>query len=379
MTAFDGAEVKLTNSDKVMYPATGTVKAQVVDYYRQVAPYLLPSIAGRPVTRKRWPGGVDEPAFFAKDLDPGTPSWMARTQIAHGSGPKFYPLLDSAAGLVWLAQMNALELHVPQWRIDPPTAPRRIGERPARFPDRVVFDLDPGPDVGLAECVQVALLIRDRLGWLGEAILPVTSGSKGLHLYVPMPGPITSEQASQWALQVAQQMEKVMPELVVSQMSKAIRSGKVFLDWSQNNGKKTTIAPYSLRGRESPTVAAPRTWAEITAPGLTQLTFEQVLDRLAAGIDPLADFSSTTEPEGLRLAAGEPVRSPFLRQPVARAGGPVAVTAVTSPAAAGKRTATRTRPARPKPTVAKRSAAPVRMPAASVTSWAPMLTPRCSR
>ena len=349
MAMIDGVEVKLTHLDKMMYPATGTVKAQVVDYYARVAPFLLPSLAGRPVTRKRWPGGVDEAAFFAKDLDSGTPAWMGRTQISHGSGPKFYPLVESPAALVWLAQMNALELHVPQWRIDPPTAPHPLmGHQPPRFPDRVVFDLDPGPGVGLAECVQVALLIRDRLGWLGESILPVSSGSKGLHLYVPMPGPITSEQASQWALQVAQQMEKALPELVVSQMSKAVRVGRIFLDWSQNNGKKTTIAPYSLRGRESPMVAAPRTWAGLTTPGLTHLSFEQVLDRLAAGIDPLADFIAATEPQELRQAVGERARRPT-PAPTARAAV-IAPTAVPSrppvPPRSAPRLASRSRPPR---------------------------------
>jgi len=180
MTTVEGLGVRFTHLDKVLYPATGTTKSEVIDYYVAVAPFLLPGEAGRPLTRKRWPAGVEEPAFFAKDLEPGTPSWMPRVQIPHTGGPKFYPLVDSAAGLAWLGQVAALELHVPQWRLDPPAAPHAAqpGRRIIRYPDRVVFDLDPGPGAGLAQCAQVALAVRQRLGWLGEQIVPVTSGSK---------------------------------------------------------------------------------------------------------------------------------------------------------------------------------------------------------
>ena len=158
MAVVEGVEVKYTNLDKILYPAAGTTKADVINYYLAVAPALLPGLAGRALTRKRWPGGVEAPPFFAKDLDSGTPAWMPRIQIAHSDGPKFYPLVDSPAGLAWLAQMNALELHVPQWRIESVGVLRavRTGQRAVRYPDRVVFDLDPGPGAGLAECVEVA-------------------------------------------------------------------------------------------------------------------------------------------------------------------------------------------------------------------------------
>src|SRR6478609_8507061 len=153
--------------------------------------------------------------------------------------------------------------------------------------DRVVFDLDPGEGAGLAECVDVAWALRERLGALGERIVPVTSGSKGLHLYVPMDEPITSGQASDWARLAAEQLEKSLPGLVVSTMPKTARRGRVLVDWSQNNGSKTTIAPYSLRGRERPTVAAPRGWDEL-AGSVRHLELAEVRDRVALGIDPMA-------------------------------------------------------------------------------------------
>jgi len=287
--------LKLTNLAKVLYPQAGTTKADVIGYYTAVGPAMLPHLLRRPVTRKRWPNGVEGEAFFTKNLEAGAPSWLEREQIEHSARAMFYPLVDSLAGLTWLAQVAALELHVPQWRFpDHPTDSRsgkvsRGGTE--RYPDRIVFDLDPGPGTGLAECAQVALAVRERLGALGERMVPVTSGSKGLHLYVPMDQRISSEHASAWALQVAEQLEQSMPELVVSKMAKAVRPGKVFFDWSQNNAAKTTIAPYSLRGRATPTVAAPRTWEELADPELSQLDYRQVMERLASGLDPMTALS----------------------------------------------------------------------------------------
>ncbi len=362
MAVVDGVEVKFTNLDKVVYPAAGTTKAAVVDYYIAVAPLLLPGLAGRPLTRKRWPGGVEAAPFFAKDLDPGTPPWMPRIQIAHSDGPKFYPLVDSTAGLAWLAQMNALELHVPQWRIATADAPHPVsaGQRALRYPDRVVFDLDPGPGVGLPECVQVALALRRRLGSLGERILPVTSGSKGLHLYVPMDDPITSQGASMWARQVAEQMEKALPDLVVSRMTKAIRTGKVLIDWSQNNAAKTTIAPYSLRGRAFPTVAAPRTWDELTDPGLGQLDYRQVLDRISAGIQPMTTQSDQTPTMVvLPRAVGETARPPTAPARTSDRSKPVAVARRLTVA--------------PTPRQVPEGSASASVPVTAVADWSPML------
>lgn len=165
----DGQTFKVTTPGRVLYPSTGTSKDEVIDYYLAVADVLLPHLAGRPATRKRWPDGVDGPEFFVKDLEPSTPDWLTRVQLNHNSGIKFYPVFDTPAGLGWLGQISALELHVPQWRLPSATGPAAVTSTSSdRHPDRVVFDLDPGPSVGLAECARVALYLRERLGELGR-------------------------------------------------------------------------------------------------------------------------------------------------------------------------------------------------------------------
>ncbi len=303
--------VRVTSPDRVLYPATGTTKADVLAYYVQAAPAMLPHLAGRPVTRKRWPDGVDGEAFFAKDVDPGTPDWVPTVQVPHEDGTKFYPLIDAAAGLAWCAQVSAVELHVPQWRLAAPTGPRAAGRRRAPLVDRVVIDLDPGPGVGLAECARIAVALRERLGELGERSVPVTSGSKGLHVYVPMDVPLPADEANGWARQVAAAMVTAFPELAVDSMAKVKRHNRVLIDWSQNNPAKTTVAPYSLRGRDQPTVAAPRTWDELDDPGLRHLNYREVLDRLAAGIDPLADLHTPPSTQRrLAVAVGAPSAPP---------------------------------------------------------------------
>jgi bifunctional non-homologous end joining protein LigD len=279
-----GRRVRLTNLDKVLYPETGTTKGEVIAYYTAVAPRMLPLLAGRPITRKRWVEGVGttdapEEAFFAKQLERGAPEWVHRMPIEHSGGPKEYPIADDLPTLVWLAQIASIELHVPQWRFSP------SGER--RNPDRLVLDLDPGPGADLALCAQVARLARDILSDIGLDPLPVTSGSKGIHLYSHLDGTQTSDQASAIARELARAIEADHGDIATSTMSKSVRGGKVFLDWSQNNGKKTTISPYSLRGRAHPTVAAPRTWDELDDPELRQLRFDEVIDRVEAGTDPL--------------------------------------------------------------------------------------------
>ncbi len=280
-----GRRLRLSNLDKVLYPETGTTKGEVIAYYTRIAPFLIPHVTGRPVTRKRWPDGVgtaEHPgsSFFAKDLEPGAPEWVRRFPIEHSGGPKDYPLVGDVATLVYLAQVASLELHVPQWRF--------AADGSRGNPDRLVLDLDPGPGVGLAECAEVARWCRDILGGMGWDAYPVTSGSKGIHLYAPLDGTQTSDQISAFAKELARAVEADHPELVVSAMSKAARPGRVFIDWSQNNGAKTTIAPYSLRGRPQPTVAAPRTWAELDDPNLAHLEFAEVLERVESDGDPLA-------------------------------------------------------------------------------------------
>lgn len=271
--------VTLTNPDKVLYPATGTTKAEVFDYYVAIAEAMIPHIAGRAVTRKRWPNGVDEPSFFEKQLASSAPDWLARESVTHRSGTTTYPIIDTVEGMAWIGQQAALEVHVPQWRfVDGKPGPAT----------RIVFDLDPGDDVTFRQLCEVAHEVRDLITDIGLTTYPLTSGSKGLHLYVPLEEPISSRGASVLAKRVAQQLEKSMPKRVTATMTKSLRTGKVFLDWSQNSSAKTTIAPYSLRGREHPTVAAPRTWDEIDDPKLRHLQFDEVLERVAEMGDLLA-------------------------------------------------------------------------------------------
>jgi bifunctional non-homologous end joining protein LigD len=274
-----GPHVRLTNADKVLYPATGTTKEEVFGYYTRIAEFMLAHIAGRPTTRKRWPNGVEAASFFEKQLAESAPDWLNRASIAHRSGTTTYPIIDSPAAMAWIAQQAALEVHVPQWRFR--------GEKPGPA-TRLVFDLDPGPGVKMTQLADVARSIRDMVEDIGFDTYPVTSGSKGLHLYVPLDEPISSSGATTLAKEVAQQLEKAFPKLVTATMTKSVRAGKVFVDWSQNNASKTTIAPYSLRGRAEPTVAAPRTWKELEDPGLRHLRFDEVLKRVATNGDLLA-------------------------------------------------------------------------------------------
>jgi DNA ligase D-like protein (predicted ligase)/DNA ligase D-like protein (predicted polymerase)/DNA ligase D-like protein (predicted 3'-phosphoesterase) len=285
------SRVKLTNADKVLYPATGTTKAQIFDYYTGIAEVMLPHIAGRPATRKRWPNGVDEPSFFEKQLASSAPDWLPRASVAHRSGTTTYPIIDSVDGLAWIAQQAALEVHVPQWRFESEWT--RNGEELKPGPaTRLVFDLDPGEGVTMAQLAAVARAVRDMIADIGLTTFPLTSGSKGLHLYSPLDTPVSSRGAVVLAKRVAQQLEKSMPKLVTATMTKSVRAGKVFLDWSQNNGSKTTIAPYSLRGRQYPTVAAPRSWEELDDKKLRHLRYDEVLKRVERDGDLLAPLDA---------------------------------------------------------------------------------------
>ena len=277
----------LTNADKVLYPATGTTKSDVFGYYTRIAELMVPHIAGRPATRKRWPNGVREPSFFEKQLAPSAPDWLPRASVNHRSGTTTYPIIDSPDALAWIAQQAALEVHVPQWRFVTERTRGGAQELKPGPATRLVFDLDPGEGVTMGQLAEVARAIRDLITDIGLTTLPLTSGSKGLHLYTPLDEPVSSKGATVLAKRVAQQLEKAMPKLVTSTMTKSLRAGKVFVDWSQNSGSKTTIAPYSLRGREHPTVAAPRRWEELDDPALGQLRYEDVLTRVARDGDLL--------------------------------------------------------------------------------------------
>lgn len=276
--SLDGHNVRISNLDKVLYPEDGTTKYDVVSHYLAVAEVILPQLDGRPATRKRWPDGVESKPFFEKNLPRGTPDWVRRVVIDSPGSTKdrdsvTYPILENRAGLAWVANLAALELHTPQWSVGP-----RDGLRDA---DRLVIDLDPGAPAGLAECVEAAHIIRDRLADDDLASVPVTSGSKGMQLYAPLPTRRAPMSVREYAHELAQDLESAYPKLIVSNMKKTQRGGKILLDWSQNNPAKTTITPYSLRGRARAWVATPRSWDELDAPSsLRQVHHKEIPDRL---------------------------------------------------------------------------------------------------
>ncbi|GAA1780733.1 non-homologous end-joining DNA ligase [Nostocoides veronense] len=279
-----GRTMKLSSLDKIMYPATDTTKGEILNYYAQISPILLPHMADRPVTRVRWPHGVAQQSFFEKNLPSGVPEWLDRVRV----DSVVYPLVKNIGDLTYLVNLNSLEFHTPQWRVV-------AGER--RNPDRLVIDLDPGKPAGLTECCVVALLVQERLGELGMELFPVSSGSKGMQLYARLGGDLTSDQVRDLVSQLAQELTRKHPDLVVWKMTKSLRPGKVFLDWSQNVAAKTTITPYSLRGTEAPFAATPRTWDEVEqaasgAARIEQVLFDEVLDRVAEYGDLLAPLLS---------------------------------------------------------------------------------------
>jgi bifunctional non-homologous end joining protein LigD len=269
----DGHTLKLSNLDKVLYPETGTTKAEVLDYYVRVAPTMLTHIAGRGVTLRRFPDGVDGGSFFEKRCASHRPRFVP-TLLGPGdsNGNIQYCNLDSIAALAWAANMAALEIHAPMAR-----------GKDIERPTMCVFDLDPGAPAGMTECAEVGLELRTALEGLGLEVFAKTSGSKGLQLYVPLNTPHSHEQCSAFAQAVAQAMEKHHPRSVVSVMRKDLRGGKVFIDWSQNSRHKTTIAAYSLRARPHPTVSTPVSWDEVEAAADGEaLSFEhdEVLERV---------------------------------------------------------------------------------------------------
>ncbi|MEP7090900.1 MAG: non-homologous end-joining DNA ligase [Nocardioidaceae bacterium] len=278
----DGRALRISNLGKVMYPATGTTKGEVLHYYARIAPVLLPHLADRAVTRIRWPHGTAGMQFFEKNLPSGAPSWLRSVTVSstgsRGGGDKIvFPVIEGLADLTYFANLASLELHVHQWTVGRNGRPKN--------PDRMVIDLDPGAPAGLQECCRVALLVRDKLEERGLSAAPVTSGSKGLHMYAALPGRLNADAVRDQAREIAQQLTREHPDLVLWKMTKSLRGGKVFLDWSQNTGAKTTISPYSLRGKDRPFVAAPRTWAEIeegAEDGLGQLELDDVLARVDA-------------------------------------------------------------------------------------------------
>jgi bifunctional non-homologous end joining protein LigD len=286
----DGRALALTNLAKVLYPGDGFTKAEVLDYYQRVSPVLLPHIAGRPMTLRRFPHGVGDLSFFEKHAPGHRPEWVRTEEVVSRSSRSRSPgetisylVIDDLPALIWVVNLAALELHVPMWRFPEPADP-----------DLLVFDLDPGAPATIVECCRVAEALRPALEADGLRPLPKTSGGKGLQLYAPLTGR-TAEQASELALGYAQRFERELPRLVVSRMTKSARPGKVLIDWSQNNGSKTTIAPYSLRARDLPTVSTPVTWDEVAAcRSVADLTFTapDVLARVEAHGDLFAGLLS---------------------------------------------------------------------------------------
>ena len=249
-----GKRVRLTNLDKVFYPSVGFTKRDVIDYNRRIAPVMLPHLKERPVSLKRYPNGVEGEFFWVKDCPDHRPPWVRTVAVWTPSSNRevHYCLVNNAPTLIWLANLAALELHTSLARA-----------RNLARPTALVFDLDPGPPATIVECARVGLWIRERFERLGLACFAKTSGSKGLQLLVPLNTAVTYEQTKPFAHELAQQLEREHPELVVSNMRRNLRGGRVLVDWSQNDDHKTTICVYSLRARARPTVSTPVTWEEV--------------------------------------------------------------------------------------------------------------------
>ena len=275
----DGRTLSLSNLDKPMYPEAGFTKGHVIEYYTRVAPVLLGHLRDRPLTLKRYPDGVDGPHFYEKQCPSHRPDWVRTTVVGSSrarDGRINFCLADDLPTLVWLANLADLELH---------TSLATAADY-AR-PTLIAFDLDPGPPATIVECAEVALELRTVFDHLGMEAFPKTSGSKGMQVYVPLNTPATYEQTSAFALGLAQLLERRRPELVVSDMKKALRRGKVLVDWSQNAQHKTTVCVYSLRALARPTVSTPLRWEEVEAvvgsrdPDDLVFTSSDVLDRVA--------------------------------------------------------------------------------------------------
>lgn len=289
-TEIDGRQLSLSNLDKVLYPDVGFTKAAVIDYYARIAAVMLPHLADRPLTLRRYPNGVDAPSFFEKNVPTGAPSWVRTVTVpstssrssraGSGSESVTHVVCNDRPTLVWAANLAAIELHVPLWRVG-------AGEDLPRRPDHLVFDLDPGPGTTVIDCAQIAIWLKARLASEGvEEPVVKTSGSKGLQVYARFTASIDWPTARDLAHEIAKAVAADHPELVVTNMRKDLRTGHVLIDWSQNHAAKTTVAVYSLRARPEPTVSTPVTWDEVhdcqrgSDPRLLQFLASDVLDRV---------------------------------------------------------------------------------------------------
>jgi len=303
-----GKHLKLTNLEKILYPAAGFTKGQVIDYYARIAPVLVPHLTGRPLTLKRYPNGVDQQFFFEKNATIHRPPWVKTAPIwSEGNNRNVnYILANDLATLVWIANLAAIELH-----------PSLSLAKKIESPTMLVFDLDPGAPANMVQCAQVGLWLRSIFDHLGLQSFPKTSGSKGLQLYVPLNTPTSYDITKPFAHALARLLENDHRDLVVSDMKKSLRVGKVLVDWSQNDEHKTTIAVYSLRARERPTVSTPLKWEEVEQvlkkkdPSLVVFEANQVLDRvekLGDLFEPLLKLKQKLPSlQGLGKGAAEPI------------------------------------------------------------------------
>ena len=273
----NGKKLSVSNLSKVLYPKAGFTKGQVIDYYIRVAPVLLPHLKDRPLTMKRYPNGVDREFFYEKNCPTHRPSWVKTARVwSEGNRREMhYCLLQDLPTLVWAANLADIELHTSLAR-----------KQNVARPTMMVFDLDPGPPANIVQCCEVGIWLRDLLAKLELKSFPKTSGSKGLQVYVPLNTPVTFDQTKELARDIARHLERKHFKLVLSEMSRALRKGKVFVDWSQNDEHKTTVNVYSLRAKELPTVSTPLAWKEVEAGlykkdrQLLAFTSDQVLKRV---------------------------------------------------------------------------------------------------
>jgi bifunctional non-homologous end joining protein LigD len=286
----EGRELSLSNLDKVMYPATGFTKGQVIDYYTRIAPVVLPHLRDRPLTLKRYPNGVEGGHFYEKQCPSHRPDWVRSEPVELSSKTIHFCVCDDLPTIVWLANLADLELHPSLSKV--PEVER---------PTVMAFDLDPGPGSGLAECCEVALILREALQQLGLECFPKTSGSKGIQVYVPLNvDDVDYDHGTKLISNaLARHLEAAHPKLIVSSQKKELRRNKVLIDWSQNDEHKTTVGVYSLRARERPTVSTPLAWDEVEAGDPDALVFEA--DDVLARVEEHGDLFAPVEELRQRL------------------------------------------------------------------------------
>jgi bifunctional non-homologous end joining protein LigD len=333
----DGQHLKLSNLDKVLYPDVGFTKGQVIDYYVRVAPALLPHLVGRPLTMKRYPNGVGGMFFYEKNCPKHRPDWVKTVKVWSGGNNRWmdYCLIEDVATLVWAANLADLELHTSL----------SLGKEILR-PTFIVFDLDPGAPANMVQCCQVGVWVRDVFASLGLESFAKTSGSKGLQIYVPLNSPVSYDETKPFAHELARLLERQHPDLVVSDMKKALRTGKILVDWSQNDDHKTTVCVYSLRAKERPTASTPVTWKEVESclkkgdPNLLAFDSDQVLARVKEHGDlfeavlklkqklpllaSLQTTKATAKPEAASQAKGRSSKSAAVAKPTRRSTSPKA-------------------------------------------------------